>query len=67
MVVSDNTNSGVPQLYIRTDKGFECIDIIKNQEQISNQIDHIAHQETSVVFTFCVNKLQVKYSFSNCI
>lgn len=61
MVVSDNSNSGIPQLHMKTDKGFECIDIIENQEQISNTVDNIiTHQETSAVFTFCVNKLQVK-------
>lgn len=67
MVVSDNISSGIPQLYMRTDKGFECIDNIENQEPMSNQIDHITHQETSEVFKFCVNKLQVKCCFLNCI
>eukprot|EP00102_Acyrthosiphon_pisum_P025619 XP_016662829.1 PREDICTED: uncharacterized protein LOC100575208 [Acyrthosiphon pisum] len=53
MVVYDHNNSGIPQLYIRTDKGFELIDIFENKKQISS-----IPQETSVVYSFCVNKLQ---------
>ncbi|CAH1736230.1 uncharacterized protein LOC114121216 isoform X1 [Aphis gossypii] len=53
MIVNDHNNSGTPQLYMRTDKGFESVDNFENKEQISS-----IHQETSVVYTFCVNKLQ---------
>ncbi|XP_022179180.1 uncharacterized protein LOC111039841 isoform X2 [Myzus persicae] len=53
MVVHDHNNSGIPQLYLRTDKGFELIDIFGNKEQL-----YSIPQETSVVYTFCVNKLQ---------
>ncbi|KAL4091226.1 hypothetical protein QTP88_025949 [Uroleucon formosanum] len=53
MVVHDHNNLGIPQVYMRTDKGFELIDIFENKEQISS-----IPQETSVVYTFCVNKLQ---------
>ncbi|KAL5234856.1 hypothetical protein ACI65C_002266 [Semiaphis heraclei] len=52
MVVHDHNNSGIPQLYMRTDKGFEIIDIFQNKEHSSTP------QETSVVYTFCVSKLQ---------
>jgi len=62
MVVNDNNNSGIPQLYMRTDKGFESIDVFENNEEISS-----IPQETSVVYTFCVNKLQVMLYFANCI
>lgn len=62
MVVHDHNNSGIPQLYMRTDKGFESIDIFENEEQISS-----IPQETSVVYTFCVNKLQVMLYIANCI
>ncbi|XP_026804952.1 uncharacterized protein LOC113548330 [Rhopalosiphum maidis] len=53
MIINDHNNSGIPQLYMRTDKGFESVDIIENKDQISS-----IHQETSVVYKFCVNKLQ---------
>lgn len=62
MTVSDYTNSGIPQLYMKTDKGFECVDISENTEQISNQ-NNREFQETSVLYQFCINKLQVKYCF----
>jgi len=62
MVVHDHNNSGIPQLYMRTDKGFEIIDIFENKEQISS-----TPQETSVVYTFCVSKLQVMFYIINCI
>lgn len=63
MIVNDHNNSGTPQLYMRTDKGFESIDNFVNKEQISS-----IHQETSVVYTFCVNKLQVILSYIvNCV
>lgn len=41
---------------MRTDNGFECIDVFANEEQTNN---HSNFQETSVVYKFCVNKLQV--------
>lgn len=63
IVVSDYTNSGTPQLYMRTDEGYECIDVFENKDHISNQSKSRKSQETSVVYTFCVNKLQVKYNF----
>lgn len=56
MVVNDHNNSGTPNLYMRTDKGFEQIDIFGHKEQISN-----IPQETSVLYTFCLNKLQVMF------
>lgn len=61
MVVHDHNNSGIPQLYMRTDKGFEIIDIFQNKEHSSTP------QETSVVYTFCVSKLQVMLYTVNCI
>jgi len=63
MIVNDHNNSGTPQLYMRTDKGFESVDNFENKEQIRS-----IHQETSVVYRFCVNKLQVmSYIIVNCI
>jgi len=62
MIVNDHNNSGTPQLYMRTDKGFESVDNFENKEQIS-----IIHQESSVVYTFCVNKLQVMSYIINCV
>jgi len=62
MIVNDHNNSGTPQLYMRTDKGFESVDNFENKEQISS-----IHQETSVVYTFCVNKLQVMSYIVNCV
>jgi len=62
MIVNDYTNSGIPQLYMRTENGFECIDIIENLGHI-NSCNNSKLQETSVVYTYCVNKLQVKYYF----
>lgn len=58
MIVSDHSNIGIPQLYIRTDNGFECVDILENTEEIETNHEF---QETSVVYSFCVNKLQVKF------
>lgn len=65
IVVSDHTNSGTPQLYMKTDQGFECIDVIENKDHSSNQTKTNKLQETSVVYTFCLNKLQVKYYFAH--
>jgi hypothetical protein len=62
MIVNDHNNTGIPQLYMRTDKGFESVDIIENKDQISS-----IHQETSVVYKFCVNKLQVMIYILNCV
>lgn len=59
MVISDHNNSGTPQLFMRTDKGFECTDIFENKEQSITNTSQI--RETSVVYTFCLNKLQVMY------
>lgn len=61
MVISDYKNSGKSQLYLRTDKGYECMDIYEDLEETGSQTFHSKPQETSVVYTFCTNKLQVKY------
>lgn len=50
----------MPQLYIRTDNGFECVDILENTDEIDPETNN-KFQETSVVYSFCVNKLQVKF------
>lgn len=63
MAISDHNNSGVPQLYLRTiDQGFKCIDIYEELGQISSEANQSKFLETSVVYTYCANKLQVKYS-----
>jgi len=63
MTISDYTNSGTPQLYMRTDKGFECVNVAENKEQTSIENNCCKLQKTSVLYKFCVNKLQVKYYF----
>jgi len=63
MTINDYTNSGTCQLYMRTDKGFECVDVTENKEQTSIENNSYKLQETSVLYKFCVNKLQVKYYF----
>lgn len=62
MTINDYTNSGIPQLYLRTDKGFECVNISENKKQISDE-NNCKLQETSILYRFCANKLQVKYYF----
>ncbi|VVC32154.1 Hypothetical protein CINCED_3A008140 [Cinara cedri] len=57
MIVSDHNNIGIPQLYIRTKNGFECVDILENMKQIDPETNH-EFQETTVVYSFCVKKLQ---------
>lgn len=65
MVISDHRNSGIPQLFMRTDKGFECTDIFENKEQSITKPNKI--DETSVVYMFCLKKLQVMYNSTNFI
>lgn len=63
MAISDYNNSGVPQLYLRTiDQGFKCIDIYEELGQISSEANQSELLETSVVYTYCTNKLQVMFS-----
>lgn len=62
MLVSDHNNIGTSQLYVRTDNGFECVDILENMKQVDPDTNN-KFQKTSVVYSFCVNKLQVKYLF----
>lgn len=67
IIVNYQKNSAIPQLHMKTDHGFDCVDIFKIQETIGHQFDQNFLQETSVLYQFCVNKLQVKYCFSNVI
>lgn len=64
-MVNDQNNSGTPQLYMRTDSGMKCIDNFGNEQQNSNETNLSKFQETSVVYKFCTNKLQVKSFYSN--
>lgn len=48
---------------MRTDNGFECIDHFDDEES-TNQTNHNQLQETSVVYKFVLEKLQVIDSIS---
>jgi len=61
MVINDYNNSGIPQLFMRTDKGYQCIDIYEDLEQTGSQTNQSEIQETSAVYKFCAKKLQVKF------
>ncbi|XP_050541782.1 uncharacterized protein LOC126905775 [Daktulosphaira vitifoliae] len=57
MIVFDKLKSGVPQLYLKFDGDFECInDFYENNDTKYEQ--QSKNQEISNVYSFCMNKLQ---------
>ncbi|XP_050442741.1 uncharacterized protein LOC126846917 isoform X2 [Adelges cooleyi] len=62
MVVCDNMQTGVPQLYLKSNIEFECVDFRENDYDLNTDN---TNQEVSILYTFCVNKLQKLQLYSD--